>query len=325
MQNVVSIAHPNIALIKYWGDRNADLHIPSNSSISINLDGLYTRTAISFSTDLHQDIVIINDQPATDVAQIRITQFLDRFRKLHGVSNYFRIESANNFPTGAGIASSASAFAALSLAVTTVCGLALDEAELSRLARLGSGSACRSVPGGFVEWQAGSNHESSYAFSIATPSHWDLVDCITIIDESPKTISSLKGHTLAHTSPLQTARVTHSEQRLSDCRQAIMTRDFDLLARVVELDSNMMHAVMMTSKPPLMYWRPPTIAVMHSVMDWRKKGLAVCYTIDAGANVHVLCESSILPKITDRLQEISGVYKLIEAKVGGAAWVKTNN
>lgn len=325
INSVTAIAHPNIALIKYWGDRDSDLHIPANSSISINLEGLFTRTSASLSGVSEQDTIIINGQPAVEIAQVRITQFINRFRSLFGVNGFFDIESENNFPSNAGIASSASAYAALSMAICEASGLNLNEAELSCLARLGSGSACRSIPGGFVEWQAGSDHESSYAFSIAAPLHWDLVDCITIVDESPKTVSSLKGHTLANTSPLQTARITHSEQRMSDCRQAIMTRDFDLLARVVELDSNMMHAVMMTSKPPLMYWRPATIAVMQSIIEWRKNGFAVCYTIDAGANVHVLCESGILPKITDRLREIPGVLKLIEAKIGGAALVKSNN
>lgn len=317
LDTATAIAHPNIALIKYWGDRDAELHIPANGSISMNLAGLHSRTTAAFSPDSSRDIVIINGQCASNEAQLRISKFLNRFRTAYGVGSFFRIESVNNFLANAGIASSASAFASLSLAVTTVCGLKLSEPELSRLARLGSGSACRSIPGGFVEWQAGTDHESSYAFSFAPPTHWDLLDCITIVNVNPKAISSLQGHCLAATSPLQTARVAHIEQHLCECRQAILERDFDLLARVVELDSNMMHAVMMTSDPPLMYWLPATVSIMQSVIGWRKKGLSVCYTVDAGANVHVLCETGVSTMIIESLHEIPGVLKVMETKIGG--------
>lgn len=325
IDTATAIAHPNIALIKFWGDRDADLHIPANGSISMNLAGLFTRTSAAILPEPPQDIIIINGQQATNAAQLRVSQFLDRLRKMYGVNSCFRIESANNFPSGAGIASSASAFAALSLAVTTACGLNLSESELSRLARLGSGSACRSIPGGFVEWQVGNDHESSYAFSIAPPSHWDLVDCIAIVDDRTKPISSLQGHALAAASPLQAARIAHSAFRLDNCRQAITNRDFDLLARVVELDSNMMHAVMMTSSPPLLYWLPATVAVMQSVIDWRKKGLPVCYTVDAGANVHVLCEGKVSTTVVERLQDIPGVLRVVEAKTGGPAYLEIEN
>jgi len=325
MQSITTLAHPNIALIKYWGDRETDLHIPVNGSISMNLDELFTCTTVTIAPDIPLDIIIINEQPATNSAQLRAMQFLDRFRSMFGIDHRFRVESENNFPSSAGIASSASAFAALSLAATRICGLQLSEAELSRLARLGSGSACRSIPGGFVEWKAGTDHESSFAYSIAPPSHWDLVDCIAIVSTEEKVVSSRQGHALAHTSPLQQARIMHADQRLKECRQAILTRDFDLLARVVELDSNMMHAVMMTSNPPLLYWQSATFSVMQSVIKWRKKGLPVCYTVDAGANVHVLCECGALPTIFEMLWEISGVINLIDTKIGNAAFIKTNN
>ncbi len=324
MESATAVAHPNIALIKYWGDRDVDLHIPANGSISINLADLNTRTTAAFSTDLPGDDILIDNQPAMESTRSRVSQFLDRFRKLYRVNGYFQIESANNFPSSAGIASSASAFAALSLAASAAYGLNLNEAELSRLARLGSGSACRSIPAGFVEWQTGTDHESSFAYSIAPPSHWDLVDCITIVDDRAKSVSSLQGHIMAATSPLQTARIKHTESRLFDCRQAIAQRDFDLLARVVELDSNMMHAVMMTSNPPLLFWLPATVAVMQFVIDGRKKGLPVCYTIDAGANVHVLCEESYASTVIARLKEIPRVLRVIEAKPGGAAILNTD-
>ncbi len=318
-------AHPNIALIKYWGDRDIKLHIPSNGSISMNLAGLHTRTTATLVPGLLSDEITINGQPAVGAPQIRVSNFLNHVRELCACHDFFRIESTNNFPSGAGIASSASAFAALSLAATSACGMPLNEAELSRLARLGSGSACRSVPGGFVEWQAGDDDKSSFAFSLAPPTHWDLVDCTTIVDDQPKQMSSLQGHSLAVTSPLQAARIAHSALRLDDCRQAIMSCDFDLLARVVVLDSNIMHAVMMTSNPPLLYWRPATIAVMQAVVEWRNSGLPVCYTVDAGANVHVLCEANSSVAVVELLREIPGVLRVIEAKPGGPAILHANN
>ncbi len=211
-----------------------------------------------------------------------------------GIEPYAIVESQNNFPTGTGIASSASGFAALGLAASSAAGLKLDEKALSRLARLGSGSACRSIPGGFVEWQAGTNDDDSFGYSIAPPeTHWDLVDCIALVSQEEKTVSSSLGHSLAPTSLYQPARVADAPRRLEFCRDAIRMRDFDALAAVVELDSNLMHAVMMTSTPPLFYWQPTTLTIMQEVRSMRKTGIPVCYSIDAGPNVHVLCTGDV--------------------------------
>jgi len=218
-----------------------------------------------------------------------------------------------------GIASSAAAFAALSLAATTAAGLELGEKELSRLSRTGSGSACRSIPGGFVEWQAGTNDETSFAFSVAPPDHWNLTDCIAIISRAHKPTGSTEGHALAGSSPLQAARIESAAERLARCRGAILERDFEALAEVVELDSNMMHAVMMTSTPPLFYWQPATLTVMQEVRTWRANGLNTCYTIDAGPNVHVFCLSSDAHLVRARLAQIPGVEKVLTAKPGGPA------
>jgi diphosphomevalonate decarboxylase len=220
---------------------------------------------------------------------------------------------------GAGIASSASAFAALSLAASTAAGLELSERELSRLARRGSGSACRSIPGGFVEWQVAGCEEDSYAYSIAPPEHWDLVDCIAIISREHKETGSTEGHNLAHTSPLQVARVEDAPRRLDICRRAIMVRDFETLAEIVELDSNLMHAVMMTSNPPLFYWKPETITIMQLVRNWRESGLPAFYTIDAGPNVHVICPRSHQAEVTRKLSGVHGVQEVINAGIAGSA------
>lgn len=312
-------AHPNIAFIKYWGDRNAALRIPANGSISMNLRELLTRTQVTFDAELESDRLMINGQEVSGGALIRVSRFLDRVRSLSGRSDFAWVISENNFPMGAGIASSASAFAALALAASAAAGVSLSEAQLSRLARLGSGSACRSIPDGFVEWQAGATDEDSFAWSIAPPEHWGLVDCIAIVSQEHKATGSTEGHRLANTSPLQPARLADAPRRLEICRQAILQRDFEAFAWIVELDCNLMHAVMMTSQPPLLYWQPSTIAVIHAVQEWRRQNLPVCYTIDAGPNVHVLCEAWASEAVAERLRQIPGVEQVILSSPGTGA------
>jgi diphosphomevalonate decarboxylase len=320
--STAATAHPNIAFIKYWGDRDASMHIPSNGSISMNLDGLYTRTRVSFEPYLAGDQLTLNGHVSKGPALERVGGMLDRVRQLSGLNLFAQVISSNNFPIGTGIASSASAFAALALAASAAASLDLDERELSRLARTGSGSACRSVPGGFVEWQTGVDDEDSYAFSIASPDHWDLVDCVAILSKTHKPTGSREGHQIAGSSPLQEARVLDTPRRLEICRRAIRRRDFEAFAEIVELDCNLMHAVMMTSTPALFYWEPGTLRILQAVQAWRKGGLPVCYTIDAGPNIHVLCLSTSAEQVEQRLREISVVQEVLVTRPGGAARLK---
>ncbi|MCU0486648.1 MAG: diphosphomevalonate decarboxylase [Anaerolineales bacterium] len=312
---------PNIAFIKYWGDQDPCLRIPANGSISMNLAGLKTQTTVTFDTAFVTDTLQVNGLPVTGSGLDRVSDLLARVRDMAGISSFAAVASKNNFPMGAGIASSASAFAALSLAASTAAGLTLSEMELSRLARSGSGSACRSIPGGFVEWQAGSCDEDSYAFTIASPEHWELVDCIVVISSAHKTVGSTAGHALALTSPIQPARVADAPRRLQVCRKAILERDFQVFAEVIELDSNLMHAIMITSTPPLLYWQPATLAVMRLVQDWRQAGLPVAYTIDAGPNVHVLTLAGWATEVAARLSQVKGVQQVLQASPGGAAYL----
>ncbi|MDZ4158988.1 MAG: diphosphomevalonate decarboxylase [Anaerolineaceae bacterium] len=314
-----AIAHPNIAFIKYWGNRDHALRLPLNGSISMNLAGLFTRTQATFDPALERDELTLNHQPASGAPLERVSRFLDHVRALAGVRLFCRVVSENNFPTGAGVASSAAAFAALSLAASQAVGMRLNPAELSRLARLGSGSACRSVPGGFVEWQPGSDDQSSYAVTIAPPDHWNLVDCIAVIQTASKAVGSSEGHRLAGSSPLQNARLADCPRRLDMCRRAILERDFDALAEMVEIDSNLMHAVMMTSTPALFYWEPVSVQLMKLVPLWRKQGLPVCYTLDAGPNVHLLCPADAADQVKDLLSNLEGVKSVLTATVGAEA------
>ena len=317
----------NIALIKYWGNRDHWLRLPANPSLSMNMGGLTTITSVVFDPALNEDVLILGGRVISGKGRERVSRFLDHVRKktfdVSGTAEVFhlfaRVESRNNFPAGAGLASSASGFAALAVAASAAAGLRLSEAELSRLARLGSGSACRSVPGGFVEWALGVDDQSSFAQSIAPADYWDLRDVVALIDVGHKTVGSTEGHVAADTSPLQEARVATAADRLAKARSAVLRRDFAALAEVVELDSLMMHAVMITSSPSLMYWQPTTVAVMQAVVRWRSMGLEACTTIDAGPNVHVLCTADATPEVEQRLRAIAGVQRVITARPGGPA------
>lgn len=319
MLTATAQACPNIAFIKYWGNRDNALRLPANGSISMNLAGLTTQTCVTFDPDLQADTLMLNGVPSAGKTLARLAAFLDEVRRLAGKKLYAHVTTENNFPTGAGIASSASAYAALALAASHALGLDLNQQNLSRLARLGSGSACRSIPGGFVEWQKGGSDADSYAFSIAPPGHWALVDLVTVVQSERKPVGSSEGHSLAGSSPLQSARLSGAARRLDACRSAIVNRDFDALARVVELDSNLMHAVMMTSIPPLFYWQPASLALMKQVIQWRQQGLRVCYTLDAGPNVHILCPAEAAAQIRLLLLAMPGVSQVFEAKPGGPA------
>lgn len=315
----VSVAHPNIAFIKYWGNEDNHLRLPSNGSISMNLAFLETRTEIYINSEIELDEFFLNGKQISGEPQRRIQRFLDIIRKMSGVNHRSTITSKNNFPISAGLASSASGFAALALAASNAYGLQLSEKELSILARKGSGSAARSVPAGFVEWYVGKNDADSFAHTIAPASHWKLIDCIAVIEKEPKATGSTAGHHLAKTSPIQAERVSDCPRRLEVCRKAILEKDFSKLAWIIELDSNLLHAVMMTSSPPLLYWRGASIEIMRKIPDWRREGIPAAYTLDAGSNVHVICESSFKEEVAKRLLEMEGVSDVISSKVGSGA------
>lgn len=314
-------ANANIAFIKYWGNTDDQLRLPANPSISMNLDGLYAQTTVIWDDALVADEFTLNDQSHTGEPLHRVSAHLDVLRQRLQRSSRARVESINNFPAGAGIASSAAAFAALTVAGMTAAEVVLSERELTTLARLGSGSAARSVPTGFVEWHTGKTHEDSYAESFAPPEYWDIVDVIAIVSQQHKEVGSSAGHRSAGTSDLQGARVVGATARFETCKRAILERDFGAFGEVVEHDSNLMHAVMMTSRPPLFYWLPPTLTIMEQVRRWRSEGLQVCYSLDAGPNVHCICVRNDAEIVSQRLQAMSDVLDVRTAQPGGGAQI----
>jgi diphosphomevalonate decarboxylase len=314
-------ANANIAFIKYWGNQDDRLRLPANPSISMNLDGLYAQTAVTWSETLTADQLTLNGTVESGAALERAAAHLSVLRDHLKLTQYAAVVSINNFPTGAGIASSAAAFAALTVAGVAAAGVSLSERELTTLARLGSGSAARSVPTGFVEWHTGSTHAESFAESVAPPDYWDIVDVIAIVSREHKAVGSTAGHHSALTSGLQEARIAGAGERLQACKMAILERDFATFAEVIEHDSNLMHAVMMTSRPPLFYWLPASLTIMEQVRRWREEGLQVCYTLDAGPNVHCICVRSDAEKVSERLKSLSDVLEIRTANPGSGAQV----
>jgi len=314
-----SCANANIAFIKYWGNRDAVHRVPLNDSISMNLDRATTTTTVEFDARLNQDQIVIGGAEAQGASRDRVIAHLDRVRALAHIETKARVESRNSFPIGVGIASSASGFAALSLAATRAAGLELSERDLSMLARRGSGSACRSIPAGFVEWIAGSSSADSYAISIAPPTHWDLSDVIAIVSAEEKQVGSTAGHAAATTSPFLATRVGALPGRFHRVRRAVLTKDLALLGPALEEDALELHLIAMTSHPPIFYWTPGMVRVIQSTYRWRADGLSVYFTLDAGPTVHLICESKDANQIAAQAQKIPDVQQVIVNAPGGAA------
>ncbi len=309
----------NVPFIKYWGNRDAQRRVPLNDSISMNLDHATSTTTITFDDGLKEDEVAIGDKPATDLAKTRVVEHLDRIRALAKIETKARVESNNTFPMGVGIASSASGFAALTLAGTRAAGLELSEKELSMLARQASGSASRSIPGGFVEWVTGSDIDQSYAASIAPPDYWDLRDMIAVVTTVEKAISSTEGHKAAPTSLFLPERLNALPVRFHRVRRAILSKDLALLGPAIEDEAIEMHMIAMTSRPRILYWAPGTVSVLQEVMRWRNDGLAVYFTLDAGPNVHLICEGKDAEKVAELARQLPEVQGIIPNRPGGPA------
>lgn len=307
---VTAVAPSNIAFIKYWGKKDEILRLPTNGSISMNLSGLLTTTTIEFDSSFSEDIVIINGEENTD-EKSRAIRFLDTIRERAGIALKAKIVSENNFPTGTGLSSSASGFAALTLAAVHATGLNLSEKELSILARLGSGSACRSIPDGLVEWLEGNTSETSYAFSLYPPEYWEIADVVVVISAARKDISTTEGQREARTSPFFTNRLERMPEKITEIKQYMRDKDFREFGELIEGEALELHAIMLTSQPSLIYWLPGTITVMKAVKKWRSEGLEVYFTVNTGQDVHLICQKKDVTVVSQKAQEIDGVMKTI--------------
>lgn len=312
-------ARANIALIKYWGRTDHTLNLPLTSSISLTLDGLVTRTTVEPDASLKADTLTINGQSQEGAPLSRVARHMDRLRARAGSHAFCRIASENTFAASAGLASSASAFAALTLAGVAAMGASLTRRELSTFARMGSGSAARSIDGGFVEWRAGSTHEESFAEPLAPTSHMNVHDVVVILSEGEKKVGSAEGHALADTSPLNAGRLARVPMLLDEVRRGIHDKDFVRMGRAAEEDALLMHAVMMTSTPSLLYWTGETVEGLHLVRQWRDEGVSTYATIDAGPNLHLLCAGEDAAEVARRAGEAFPRARILDCGPGEGA------
>ncbi len=311
-------ARANIALIKYWGKADPDLNTPAVGSISVTLDSLWSDTEVEFDARLTSDTLVLDGDSRPEPLE-RVSRCLDLLRERAGVKTYARVISDNNFPTGAGLASSASGFAALSAAAADALQLDLSPRVVSIVARQGSGSAARSVFGGYVEMHAGTaaNGRDSFAEPLLAAAAWPLQVVIAITERGEKAVGSRAGmEGSASTSPYYSAWIATSESDLRAGRKAILEHDFDALAEIAEHSCLKMHAVAMANRPPLVYWNPATLDCMQAVKALRATGLPVFYTIDAGPQLKAFCEPSARPAVVGALRELPGVVDVIVSGLG---------
>ena len=316
-------APPNIALVKYWGVRDRERALPFNSSISVTLDRLRSRTRVRFNPSLPEDVVELNGEVASGGPRDGVVRFLDRVRALAGVTHRAEVRSRNNFPTASGLASSASGFAALAGAATRALGLDLSGRALSQLARFGSGSASRSVFGGFVEWQAGVRPDGSdcYARPLFGPDHWPaLVDLVLIVKGAPvKSVRSADAmQATVATSPGYPRRLNELPDRIRKIRSAIRARDSARLFPLLMEECDSFREVCETTRPSLDYLTPTSRALLGEVRAInREAGRAVAgYTHDAGAHVHVFTLVRDATRLRRRLGRVPGVERSLRLRPG---------
>jgi len=320
MAEAVARANSNVALVKYWGKRNEALNLPYTSSISITLGGLTTTAHAATRDDLRHDQVIVDGRHAPAPVTARITAYLDMLRRMAAQPTRLIVELQSNFPVAAGLASSASTFAALATAASTALGIALSPAQLSILARRGSGSAARSIFGGFVEWLGGElgDGSDSYAVPIAAADHWDVGFAIAITAEEPKQIgsSAAMSHSVKQ-SPFFPAWLQGQEDDLDAVRRGILARDLATVGEAMEHNCLKMHAVALAARPSLLYWKPATLAVIARVRELRDECTEAYFTIDAGPQVKVLCHLAERAAVADALCRVPGGQRVLLSQPGG--------
>lgn len=312
-------AYANIAFTKYWGVSDPRLNLPHTNSLSMTLSHSHTTTTVQW-VEGGRHAVIINDRAVGNAAARRIILHLERIRGDYPETVTARVRSVNSFPPSAGIASSASGFCALTLAAQEALHgpiAACAWLPLACQARLASGSACRSFYGGFVEWRKGEDHLSSAPWQLHDERHWDLSDLVVVVDTGEKAVSSQDGHLRASTSPMLAMRINYVDAIQADVRRAVTRRDLPALGVILERDAWLMHTVMMTSRPPLMYWHQSTMDLMLAVWQWREReGIPVYFTIDAGPNLHLICERQTRDAVIQRLETRDEVLRIIVNQPG---------
>jgi diphosphomevalonate decarboxylase len=319
---VTARANVNVALVKYWGKRDAALNLPATGSISVTLDGLGVEARVAFG-GAGPDEFEIDGAPALGEERQRLVEFLGLVRRECSRRDAVHVVTRSTVPRGAGVASSAAAFAALALAASRAAGRSLEPRALSVLARRGSGSAARSIFGGFVEWQRGeeAGGGDSFAAPLLAPEAWDLRVVVALVSSARKAVSSREGMRRAAASPFYPAWVEGAAADLAGARAAIAARDLPALGRIAEHSAFKMHAVGLGAEPPLLYWRSATLECIQCVWTLRASGAAAYVTIDAGPQVKVLCDAAGADAVRAALAEVPGVERVLVCRLGAGAAV----
>lgn len=316
--SAVAIAHPNIALVKYWGKRNVEKNLPAVDSLSLTLDAIRSRTRVRFEPGRKQDEIRLNGKADVSASR-RISHCLNLLRERAGVDYGATVDADNDFPTGAGLASSASGFAALLTAATAALGLSLSMDELAAMTRIGSGSAPRSLLGGFVALR-NTGDGGVTVRQVLPADYWPLRVIIAVTDQAPKATASRAGMEASRqTSPYYDAWVESHAADMEEGLRCLLERDFMGLAEVAESSCLKMHALMLATRPPLVYWSPATLACLHKVQELRREGVPVFFTIDAGPQLKAVCEPAAAAAVRAALASVPGVLQLIDSGLGPGA------
>jgi diphosphomevalonate decarboxylase len=311
----IATAQPNIALIKYWGKRDTHRNLPAVGSISITLADLQTTMCVEFDDALTHDVLTVNGSE-NDAMLTRVSRCIDSMAG--GDRPAARVNSSSNFPIAAGLASSASAFAALVVATDAALGKNAARGALASLAGRASGSAARSLFGGFVELR--NTAEDVELDCLCAAPDWPLRVVVAITALGPKSVGSSEAMEISRkTSPFYARWIEQQPEDLDEARAAIMERDFARLAAVAEHNCLKMHSVMWGSRPPMIYWNSATLACMQTVRELQAQGVAVFFTIDAGPQVKAVCEPSAETSVCDALSSTAGVQKILSSGLGAGA------
>lgn len=310
----------NIALVKYWGKRDAQLNLPATGSLSLTLEALATETSVDFDPGLAEDFLELD---GVVVEAKRISGFLDVVRRMAGIATKARVVSANNFPTASGLASSASGFAALAVAATRAAKLDLDARALSRLARQGSGSAARSIFGGFARMHAGDTDDAAFAEPIEVAAGFvDKVRMVIAVvgGGAPKARTSRDAmeHTAA-TSPFYRGWLEVVPKDLARAEAALAKGDLEQLGEVAEANAFAMHASALAARPAIVYWQPATLALLAEVHGLRACGVPAWGTCDAGPHVKILTTAEDAERVQDAVRVVDGVTAVTISAAGRGA------
>ena len=296
--------------LRHSGERQRLQNLSSSSLRQVRDSGRVLPRLRSGSLARMTGFEVSSDQNGQDEIQ-RIIEHLDRVRALAKINYRAKVVTKNNFPTSTGLSSSASGFAALTLAASKAAGLNLSEKELSILARQGSGSACRSIPDGFVEWLDGDTNETSYSVSLYPPNYWEIVDVVTIVSKNKKEIATSQGQKLANSSLFFAVRLKRIKEKTQAIKKYMKIKNFKEFGELIEQEALELHAIMLTSTPPLIYWLPGTLRIMYAVKKWRQEGLQVYFTVNTGQDIHLICQKKDQELVVKKAKKISDVQNAI--------------